>query len=503
MVTTTPNTKTFGHLIDGQWVTSDQTFENRNPANLQEIVSLFPRGGSHEIDLAVQAARRAFPAWSQTTPPSRARILFRAAEILAQRKDELAHVIVREMGKTLNESRGDIQSAIDMAQFVAGEGRRLYGETTYSELANRWAQTRRIPVGVCGIITAWNAPMATPAWKIFPALICGNTIVFKPAEDTPETAYHLASILIEAGLPAGVLNLVQGFGEDAGQALIHHPQVDLLSFTGSSEVGRLIAEAGAKRLIRVSLELGGKNAAILLTDAPLPLAVSGITSGAFSVAGQRCAATSRVIVHEAIYDEFLRLLVESTKKLVLGPGSHPQTQVCPLINAAQLEKIERYVAQGQKEGARLLLGGHKATVSDCPEGLFFEPTIFTDVRPTMTIAREEIFGPVLCVFKVASYEEAIALHNNVPYGLTASIFTVNINAALKAMDQLQAGVCYVNAPTFGSEVHMPFGGFKQSGNGHREAGMGGIDVFSETKTIYLDYSAQIQNAQFIDPHSKK
>lgn len=503
MVATSTIPQQFGHLIHDQWITGDRCFDNRNPADTDDVLSRFPRGTAQDVDRAVEAARRAFPAWSQTPPPVRARVLFCAAELLTQRKDELATVIVKEMGKTMAESRGDIQSAIDMAQFVAGEGRRWYGETTSSELANRWALTKRVPVGVCGIITAWNAPMATPAWKIFPALQCGNTVVFKPAEDTPETAHHLGKLLLDAGLPPGVLNIVHGLGEEAGAAIVRHPGIDLLSFTGSSEVGRLIAEEGAKRLARVSLELGGKNASILLPDAALPLAVKGIVAGAFSVAGQRCASTSRVIVHEAIYDDFLKQLLDATRALVLGAGMNPKTQVCPMINQAQIERTERYVALGQKEGAHLLLGGKRATVPDSPRGLFFEPTIFTQVKPSMTIAREEIFGPVLCVFKVASFEEAIAVHNDVPYGLTASIFTADANLALKALDQMKAGVCYVNAPTFGSEVHMPFGGFDQSGNGHREAGMGGIDVFSELKTIYIDYSAQIQNAQYVDPQKRR
>ncbi len=504
MVETISQPQRFTSIIEGRTAptASTQWFENRNPANPAQLLGFFERSKASEVNQAVEAAQRALPAWSQTPPPVRARVLFRIAELLAQQKEALAQIIVQEMGKTLPESRGDVQSAIDMAQFVASEGRRWYGETTHSELPKRWALTRRRPIGVCGVITAWNAPMATPAWKLFPALLCGNTVVFKPAEDTPATAHELVRLLHEAGLPPGVLNLVHGLGEEAGAALVEHPDVRLISFTGSSEVGRWIAQEAGKRLAKVSLELGGKNALIVMPDAMISAAVTAVTAGAFSVAGQRCAATSRLILHESLYESFLAKLTEATRQLVLGDGLDARTQVCPLINAQQIERVERYVETGLKEGARLLCGGHRAHVPSHPQGFFYEPTIFVDVKSTMTIAREEIFGPVLSVFRVSSLEEAIDVHNASPYGLTGSIFTSDMNTALRSLDQMAVGVGYLNAPTFGSEVHMPFGGLKLSGNGHREAGLSGLDVFSDVQTLYMDYSAKVQNAQYADPTKK-
>ncbi|HDI13125.1 MAG: aldehyde dehydrogenase [Hadesarchaea archaeon] len=488
----------FRNFIDGKWMdsTSGETFDNVNPANKDEILSTFPRSGPQDVDLAVQAARKALKGWSKVTPPSRGRILFEAGRIMSEKKTELARTLVKEVGKTMNEALGEVKAAVDMCYFMAGEGRRLYGETTYSELPNRLAMTKRYPVGVCGIITPWNFPLSLISWKVCPALICGNTVVLKPAEDTPETANNFVEIMSEAGLPGGVLNLVHGLGEEAGEALVRHENIDLISFTGSSEVGRKIATLCGERLTKVSLELGGKNASIVMEDCDLELAVDSIVRGAFTVAGQRCTATSRAIVHAAIYDEFIEKLVEKTKKLRVGPGDDESTDVCPMINEKQLNRVMKYVEIGKKEGAKLLLGGSRLTTGVYSKGFYFEPTIFTEVRPDMVIAREEIFGPVLVVLKVNSLEEAIKVHNSTEYGLSASIFTKDVARAMGAIDRMEAGVCYVNAPTFGSEVHLPFGGVKMSGNGHREVGKAALDVFSEWKTIYVDYSGGVQNVQF-------
>lgn len=490
--------KSFHNFIDSKWVNSasGKTFNNVNPANKNEILGVFPRSDAKDVDLAVQAAKKAFREWSKVTPPTRGRILFEAGKIMDEKRTKLAKTLVREMGKTMNEALGEVKAATDMCYFMAGEGRRLYGETTYSELPNRLAMTKRYPVGVCGIITPWNFPLSLISWKVCPALICGNTVVLKPAKDTPETANNFVEIMNEAGLPGGVLNLVHGSGEEAGEALVKHRDINLISFTGSSEVGRRIAALCGERLAKVSLELGGKNAAIVMGDCDLDLAVDSIVRGAFTVAGQRCTATSRAIIHKDIYEEFIEKLVTKTKKLKVGPGDDKSTDVCPIINEAQLERVIHYVETGKKEGAKLLLGGNRLTTEIYSRGFYFEPTIFTEVKPDMTIAREEIFGPVLVVFKVGSFEEAVKTHNSTEYGLSASIFTKNVGQAMTAIDQMEAGVCYVNAPTFGSEVHLPFGGVKMSGSGHREVGKAALDVFSEWKTIYVDYSGGVQNVQF-------
>ena len=490
--------KVFYNFIDSEWVNSASgaTFENINPANKDEVLGIFPRSDERDVDLAVQAAKKALGEWSRTTPPVRGGILFEAGGIIAEKRTQLAETLVKEVGKTLKEALGEVKAAVDMCYFMAGEGRRLYGDTTYSELPNRLAITKRYPMGVCGIITPWNFPLALISWKVAPALICGNTVVLKPAEDAPETANNFAEILQEAGLPNGVLNVVHGFGEEAGEALVKHRDIDLISFTGSTEVGKGIAKICGEKLTKVSLELGGKNAAILMEDCNLDLAVDSVVRGAFSVAGERCTATSRAIIHEAIYDKFIEKLVAETKKLKVGPGDDESTDVCPVINEKQLNKIMHYVDVGKKEGAKLILGGNRLSKGVHSKGFYFEPTIFVNVKPDMTIAREEIFGPVLAVLKVGSFEEAIEVHNATEYGLSGSIFTNDMNRAMRAIDTMEAGVCYVNAPTFGSEVHLPFGGFKNSGSGHREVGKAAIEAFSEWKTIYVDYSGGVQNVQF-------
>lgn len=488
----------YQNLIGGKLVepSTGNYFENINPALRSDIIGLFPKSGQKDVDDAVKAARQAFPEWRDTTPPKRGELIYRAAELLKTNQERLAKVIVGEMGKTMPESMGDIQSSIDVANFMAGEGRRMYGQTSFSALSRRWALTKRVPVGVCGLITAWNAPMAIVTWKLFPALVCGNTVVLKPSEDTPLTAHLLGEILKEAGFPDGVVNIIYGVGAETGEALVKHPDVNLISFTGSTKAGKLIAEECGKQLKKCSLELGGKNGLVVLDDADLDAASKAVAAGAFSTAGQRCASTSRVFVHDTVYDSFIEKLLGETKKIKVGPGTDPETNVCPIINRRQYENILGYIDEAKKSGAKLIYGGNSLKDMEYSKGNYIEPTIFSDVDINSRLAKEEIFGPVLAVFKVESLGEAIEKVNSVNYGLTFSIFTSDINAAMLALERAEAGCCYVNAPTFGSEPHMPFGGVKNSGNGTREPGTQAMDVFSEWKTIYIDYSGVTQNSQY-------
>jgi aldehyde dehydrogenase (NAD+) len=487
----------FKNYINGKWVDakSGKTFENRNPANWDDIIGIFPKSGPEDVEEAVKAARKAYQSWRLVPPPKRADIIKKAADLLVQRKEEIAREMTREMGKILLETRGDVQEGIDTGYYAAGEGRRLFSYTTTSELPNKFAMAIRLPVGVAGVITPWNFPMAIPTWKIFPALVAGNTVVFKPASDTPKTATTLVQILEEAGVPEGVVNLVHGGGNEVGMAIVRHPDVDLISFTGSTAVGKVISREASDTLKRVSLEMGGKNAQIVLEDANLELALDGVLWGAFGTAGQRCTATSRLILHEAIYDQFIEMLVERVKKLKVGNGLNESTEMGPIINEAQLNKIHQYVEIGKQEGAKLLIGGYRLTGGEYDKGWFYAPTIFVDVHPKMRIAQEEIFGPVLCVIKVKSFEEAIEVLNDTVYGLSSSIYTRDVNKAFKAIRDIQAGITYINAPTIGAETHLPFGGVKQTGNGHREGGWTVFDFFTEIKTVYVDYSDKLQRAQ--------
>ncbi|MEW6748386.1 MAG: aldehyde dehydrogenase family protein [Candidatus Micrarchaeota archaeon] len=490
--------KNFSNLINGEWksAASGKTFENRNPSDTGEVLGAFPRSGKEDIDAAVKAAKEAFPGWSKTTPPARGRMLLEIARKMEERKEELAKIIMKEVGKTMKECLGEVCAGIDMCNFMAGEGRGDFGQVTYSELPDRIAMTKRYPIGVCGIILPWNFPISLVSWKVFPAILCGNSVVVKPAEDAPESVSKFGEILLEAGLPKGVVNIVNGFGHEAGEALVNHPGVSMISFTGSSEVGRKIAATCGQRLAKVSLELGGKNAAIVMDDSDLDLAVDCVRRGAFSVAGERCTATSRAIVHKDVHDEFVKRLLEGAKKMKVGPGHNEDTEICPIINQKQLDNVLSYVEIGKKEGATLLLGGGRLAGGDHDKGFYTGPTIFTDVKPEMRIAREEIFGPVLVVLKADSFDDAIRIHNDSDYGLSAAVFTKDMARSLSAVDRMEAGVCYANGPTFGSEVHLPFGGVKKSGNGHREVGKAALEIFSEYKTIYLDYSGGVQNAQY-------
>ncbi len=485
------------NYINGEWVDAvgRKFIENRNPANTDDLVGIFPASSEEDVNRAVEAAKRAFETWRLVPAPKRAEILYRAAEILVRRKEDIARDMTREMGKVLAETRGDVQEAIDMTYLMAGEGRRLFGQTTPSELPNKFAMSVRSPIGVCGLITPWNFPIAIPSWKMMPALVCGNTVVIKPAQDTPLSTYYLVQILEEAGIPEGVVNIVSGAGSSAGSPLVKHPDVKLISFTGSTDTGRLINEACAPAFKHVHLEMGGKNIILVMDDANIDLAVDGAIWGGFGTTGQRCTAASRVAVHKKVYAEFTEKFVARAKKLRVGNGLDADVDMGPSISESQLQTVMKYVEIGKGEGAKLAAGGHRLDTGKYARGWFHEPTVFLDCNPKMRISQEEIFGPVVSVMPVGSLDEAIEVANGVKYGLSSSIYTRNINNAYRAQRDLDTGIVYVNAPTIGAETHLPFGGTKQTGNGHRESGLAAIDFYSEWKTIYVDYSDHLQRAQ--------
>jgi aldehyde dehydrogenase (NAD+) len=487
----------FKNYIDGKWRSAQtgKTFENRNPAKRNDLIGLFPASGPGDVDDAVEAAKKAFASWRLVPAPKRGELLYRAGELLKKHKEELARVETREMGKILKETRGDVQEGIDCAFYNAGEGRRLFGETTPSELPDKFAMSVRSPIGVCALITPWNFPLAIPTWKLFPALLCGNTVILKPAEDTPHTAVKFLEILDAAGVPPGAVNLIHGRGEEVGAALVRHPEVRLVSFTGSAAVGREIASACGRSLKRVSLELGGKNAQIVMDDADLELALEGALWGAFGTTGQRCTATSRLILHRDIKKKMTDMLAARAEKITIGDGLDESVEMGPLINQAAREKVQHYITIGKDEGARLVMGGAVYDQGNCKDGWFFQPTIFDQVTPRMRIAQEEIFGPVLSIIEVKSFEEAIDVLNGTAYGLSSAIYTADVGRAFRAMRDIEAGITYINGPTIGAEVHLPFGGVKDTGNGHREAGTTVYDIFSEWKAIYVDYSGKLQKAQ--------
>ena len=497
MSSTTGAATTFHNLIDGQWVpsVSGEVFENRNPADTTDLIGLFQQSTAADADRAIDAARRAYLHWRLVPAPKRAELLFRAAQLLADRKEALARDMTREMGKVLDETRGDVQEAIDMTYFMAGEGRRQYGQTVPSELRDKFAMSIRQPVGVSAIITPWNFPMAIPSWKIIPALVCGNTVVFKPATLTPLSALNFVRILEEAGIPPGVVNLVTGGGGDVGNALLINDAVRIVSFTGSTDVGRTVSLQAAPSFKKVHLEMGGKNVIMIMDDANLELAVEGCLWGGFGTSGQRCTAASRVVVHEKVYRAFVDRFVARASALRVGNGLDPASQMGPSVSRGQLDTVMQYVEIGRREGARLACGGHALTDGAHGKGFFHEPTVFTDVDRSMRIAQEEIFGPVVSVIPCKSYDDAVAIGNGVQYGLSASIYTQDVNRAFAAMRDLDTGIFYVNAPTIGAEVHLPFGGTKATGNGHREAGTAALDVFSEWKSVYVDFSGKLQRAQ--------
>jgi aldehyde dehydrogenase (NAD+) len=446
------------------------------------------------VDRAVKAARRGFEIWSRTPAPLRGQVLKRAGDLLTERKEEIARAATREMGKVLLETRGDVQEGIDTAYYAASECRRLFGHTVPSELPSKWALSYRRPIGVAGVISPFNFPLAIPTWKIFPALACGNSVVFKPAEDVPHTGALFVDVLLESGLPPEVINLVHGVGKEAGAAIVEHPEVALVSFTGSTETGRWVAQTCGRMHKRLSLEMGGKNAQIVMPDADLELALEGVLWGAFGTTGQRCTATSRLLLHEDIHDEFLAEVVRRAKGLVLGDGLEEGTQVGPLINERAMRKVMEYVDVAKGEGITLS-GGSKAKGESLAGGFFFEPTVVRDVQPGSRLATEEIFGPLLSVIRFQDFDQAVRVNNEVRYGLSSSVYTTDVRTAFRAFDELDNGITYVNAPTIGAEAHLPFGGVKETGNGHREGGWEVYHFFSETKVCYLDYSGRLQRAQ--------
>ncbi len=488
--------KKYLNYIDGEWSesSSGKFVEILNPAN-GEVLGEVTQSTKEDVDRAVQAAKRAQKEWCLVPAPERAELLYKVAFLLKERKEEIAQVLTSEMGKVIDEARGEVQEAIDMAFYMAGEGRRLFGDTVPSELRNKFAMSIRIPVGVAGLITPWNFPIAIASWKSFPALVTGNAVVWKPATETPIVAYEFTKIYEEAGLPKGLLNLVNGSGSIVGDAMVEHPDIDLISFTGSNEVGSAINARAGELLKRTSLEMGGKNAVTVLADADLDLAVDGILWSAFGTSGQRCTATSRIIVHRDVKEKLEKKLVDRIEELSLGDGADESVKVGPVINRSSLEKIHEYVKIGQDEGAKLLAGGNIVTGNGLERGNFYAPTIFTDVTPEMRIAKEEIFGPVLSIISVESLEEAIEVNNSVEFGLSSSIFTADVNLAFQAMRDLDTGIVYINAGTTGAEIHLPFGGTKGTGNGHRDSGVAALDVYTEWKSIYVDYSGKLQRAQ--------
>ncbi|HET7619705.1 MAG TPA: aldehyde dehydrogenase family protein, partial [Vicinamibacterales bacterium] len=463
----------YKNYIDGHWVpsSSGQTFENRNPANTDDLIGVFQQSSGDDVRAAIDAAARAYERWRLVPAPKRAEILFKAAQLIVERKEQFARDMTREMGKVLNETRGDVQEAIDMTFYMAGEGRRMFGQTVPSELRNKFAMSVRQPLGVCSIITPWNFPMAIPSWKIIPALVCGNTVVFKPASQTPLSALNFVNVLTEAGVPPGVVNFVTGDGEEVGTPMTTDPRVRVVSFTGSTHVGRIVNQAAAPTFKKVHLEMGGKNVIIIMDDADLELAVDGCLWGGFGTTGQRCTAASRVVVHEKVYRRFVEEFVSRAKSLKVGDGLQADVEMGPSNSESQLGTVMKYVKIGRDEGAKLATGGGRLETGAWAKGYFHEPTVFTDVDPKMRIAREEIFGPVVSVIPCRSLEQAIEIGNSVEYGLSASIYTQDINRAFAAMRDLYTGIFYVNAPTIGAEVHLPFGGTKHTGNGHREAGV--------------------------------
>jgi aldehyde dehydrogenase (NAD+) len=494
-------TKTFQNYIGGEWVdsASGETFESTSPAT-GEAIGIFPRSNAEDVDRAVDAAKAAFQEWRLVPAPKRGEILYRFANLLTEEKDDLTDLMSHEMGKVKAEAGGDVQEAIDMSLYMAGEGRRLFGQTTPSELRDKFNMSVRQPIGVVGVITPWNFPIAIPSWKIAPALVCGNTVVFKPATDTPALGERFVELFAEAGLPAGVLNIVHGGGGAVGDRLVKHPDVRVITLTGSRETGVEVMRNAADGLKHVHLELGGKNAIIVLDDADLELAVDGIVWSAFGTSGQRCTAASRVIAQDGVYEQLQSKLVAAAEKMRLGPGWEDDTDVGPVINKRALEKIHSYTGIGKDEGAKLLTGGEVATGNGLDKGFFYRPTIFGDVDPQMRVAQEEIFGPTTALIRVRDVDEAIRVSNGIKYGLSSSIFTRDVNKAFRAMRDLEAGITYINAGTIGAEVHLPFGGTKDTGNGHREAGQAALDVFTEWKSIYVDYSGKLQKAQ-IDTES--
>lgn len=494
MTTLSLEVEKLNNFINGEWVNVSKTQAVINPATGEEIVQV-PLSAEEVVNEAVAAAKAAQKEWALVPAPQRAEVLYRVGYIMKERKERLSQLLTMENGKVIEEARGEVQEGIDMAFYMAGEGRRLFGQTTPTELKDKFAMSQRAPVGVVGIITPWNFPIAIATWKSFPAIVAGNAVVWKPATETPIMAYELAKIFEEAGLPKGVVNVVFGAGSVVGDAMVHHEAIRVISFTGSNDTGRNIASECGKQLKKVSLEMGGKNAVIVMDDADLDLAVEGILWSAFGTSGQRCTACSRVIVHEKVKRTLEERLLAAMDKLTIGNGLDESIKVGPIINQSGIVKIKQYIEIGREEGAKLLAGGYELTEDAHKNGYYFAPTLFTNATADMRIAQEEIFGPVVSIIPVSSFEEAIEVNNGVTYGLSSSIFTNDVNRVFKAQRDLDTGIVYVNAGTTGAEIHLPFGGTKGTGNGHRDSGIQALDVFTEWKAIYVDYSGKLQRAQ--------
>ncbi|HVX87589.1 MAG TPA: aldehyde dehydrogenase family protein [Gemmatimonadales bacterium] len=489
--------KTYKNFINGQWVapSTGTYFTNTNPADTSDVIGRFPDSGAKDVAEAVKSAKRGFELWRKVPAPARGDILRRLGDLLVSHKEELADGMTREMGKVLAETRGDVQEGIDTAFYAATEGRRLFGHVVPSELRRKWAMTYRRPIGVAGLITPFNFPLAIPTWKMFPALLCGNAVILKPSEDVPHTSHRLVELLLEAGLPPEVIQLVHGRGATAGQALVDHPDVPVISFTGSTATGSRIGETCGRMHKRLSLEMGGKNAMIVMDDADLDLALDGVLWGAFGTTGQRCTATSRLILHRKVHDRFLARVADAAERLTLGDGRKSGTDVGPLIHERARAKVESYLTVAREEKLEVVTGGKRPGGAKYARGFFYRPTVVAGATTRSRLAREEIFGPVLTVLRVNSLDEAIKANNSVAYGLSSALYTRDVNAAFRAMEELDNGISYVNAPTIGAEAHLPFGGVKQTGNGHREGGWEVFEFYSETKVCYVDYSGTLQRAQ--------
>ncbi|MFC0301273.1 aldehyde dehydrogenase family protein [Virgibacillus soli] len=495
MANTMMDVKSLKNFINGEWKEVEgETTAVINPATGETVVHV-PLSTKETVDEAVVAAKLAQKEWAMVPAPQRAEVLYRVGQIMKDRKEKLSQLLTLENGKVIEEARGEVQEGIDMAFYMAGEGRRLFGQTTPAELQNKFAMSVRAPIGVVGIITPWNFPIAIATWKSFPAIVAGNAVVWKPATETPIMAYELAKIYEEAGLPKGVINVVFGSGSSVGDAMVHHKDIRVISFTGSNETGSHIAAECGRQLKKVSLEMGGKNAVIVMDDADIELAVEGIIWSAFGTSGQRCTACSRVIVHEDVKETLEERLLVAMEQLTIGNGLDEKVKVGPIINQAGMEKIKKYIEIGKNEGAKLLAGGYVLTEGEHKEGNYFAPTLFTNATANMRIAQEEIFGPVVSLIPVRSFEEAIEVNNSVTYGLSSSIFTKDVNRVFQAQRDLDTGIVYVNAGTTGAEIHLPFGGSKGTGNGYRDSGVQALDVFTEWKAIYVDYSGKLQRAQ--------
>jgi len=481
------DTTVFPNYIDGQWIDGGPRFENRNPARTYEIVGLFAKGTALDIEDAAGAAARALPAWSNLNAPARGAILYKAADILDRRFEQVAADMTREEGKTLPEAKGEVRRSINIFRYFAGEGARQAGLLAPSERDRVHMFAIRKPIGVVGLVTPWNFPSAIPAWKLAPALICGNTLVLKPASAAPLSAWRIVEALHEAGLPAGVVNFVAGSGGELGQTLVQAPPLKAISFTGSCQIGNWLHAEASKRRLRIQLEMGGKNPTIVLADADFPAAVENIVNAAFFSTGQKCTATSRVIVEDAIYSRFVEALVERTRQLRIGDGMQPDTHIGPCVDQAQLDTVLRYIEIGRKEAGAPRIGGQRLTAGDLAKGYFVAPTIFADVTPEMTIAREEIFGPVLAVMRARDFEDALRIANDIPFGLSASIQTTNLSRVFEFVYRMEAGLLTVNLPSAGVEYQLPFGGTKESSFGPKEQGPAALEFYSDYKTVYLKY----------------